>query len=343
MQVAVDVAPAQPHDGTTLASCLCPLLRAAGRPEWSMARLQGVMGHAFHFEMVAGGGNVMHDNIDWGPALDFLPQFAQFRSFKATKHDTDVDLPTLKQDARVAVRAGLERGFPTLVWQPMSLEQKASDHPAHHAYCWGLIVGYNEPEESYTVRHPFVDGTYTVRFDLIGHADPAELFSILVFAGPSTADERECHVTALCNAVGFAHATRFAADDEGNARRRARPHGFAAYELWREAFATEDVPTFSSHHHIEVLLGRRLAASTYLREIKTLFPDAAAQLEAAVVHYEHEMEPLNVIHELCNAACQREAWHADERARARKAIGDALQADREAITCIEAALANIGD
>ena len=303
-----------------------------------MARLQGVMGHAFHFEMAAGGGNVMHDNIDWGPALDFLPQFAQFRSFKATKHDTDVDLPMLKRRARKAARAGLERGFPTLVWQPMSLEQKASDHPAHHAYCWGLIVGYNEPEESYTVRHPFVDGTYTVRFDLIGHADPAELFSILVCVGPSTADEREVHVTALRNAVGFAHATRFEADDERNARRRAAPHGFAAYELWREAFAAEDVPTFKSRHHIEVLLPRRLAAARYLREIKTLFPKAAARLEAAAAHYEHELEPLHDIYELCNAACERDAWHADERAKARKAIGDALRADRQAVSGIAAAL-----
>ena len=68
-----------------------------------MARLQGVMGHAFHFEMAEGGGDVMHDNIDWGPALDFLPVFAQFRTFKATKHDVDVDLPALKREASDAV------------------------------------------------------------------------------------------------------------------------------------------------------------------------------------------------------------------------------------------------
>ena len=338
MNVMVDVSPSLPHGGTTLASCLSPLLQTVSRPEWSMARLQGVMGHAFHFEMVESGGGVMHDNMDWGPALDFLPQFAKFRSFKATKHDTDVDLSALEREARDAVRTRLNNGFPTLVWQPMSLEQKASDHPAHHAYCWGLIIGYNEPEETYTVRHPFVDGTYTVRFDLIGHADPAELFSVLVYESPSTTNENETHLTALRNAVGFAHATRFAADDERNAKRRAAPHGFAAYELWQKAFAAEDVPTFKSHHHIEVLLARRLAAASYLREIALLFPNAAAQLEAAAVHYDHELEPLHVIHDLCNAACERDAWHADERAKAREAIGDALQADRQAVAGIGAAL-----
>ena len=101
-----------------------------------------------------------------------------------------------------------------MVWQPMTLEQKASDHPAHHAYCWGLIVGYNESEETYTVRHPFVDGAYTVRYDDIGHADPAELFSVLVYEGPSAEKDESIHLTALRNAVAFAHATRFAADDE---------------------------------------------------------------------------------------------------------------------------------
>ena len=54
MIVMVDVSPSQPHQGTTLASCLCPLMQAVGRPEWSMARLQGVLGHAFQFDMKRG-------------------------------------------------------------------------------------------------------------------------------------------------------------------------------------------------------------------------------------------------------------------------------------------------
>lgn len=42
-----------------------PLMRTIGRPEWTRARLEGFMGHAFHFEMVEGRGGVMYDNIDW--------------------------------------------------------------------------------------------------------------------------------------------------------------------------------------------------------------------------------------------------------------------------------------
>jgi hypothetical protein len=67
MNVMVDVAPAKPHDGTTLASSLSPLMQTVGEPEWSMVSLQGVMGHAFQCQMVVGGGGVMHDNLALEP------------------------------------------------------------------------------------------------------------------------------------------------------------------------------------------------------------------------------------------------------------------------------------
>ncbi len=122
------------------------------------------------------------------------------------------------------MRAGLEKGHAALVWQPMSVEMKA-DH--HHGFCWGLIVGYDEAEETYTVRHPYVSDTYTVRYDAIGHADPAEWFNVRVFEQQTTADEKTTYSTALRNAVAFANGTRFAPDK----RSEDRPIGFSAYEL----------------------------------------------------------------------------------------------------------------
>ena len=292
MNIMVDVTPS--NLGDTLPLCLTPLMQVVGRPEWSRARLEGFMGHAFHFEMVEDGGGVMHDNIDWGLALDFVPQLAEFREFNANKHDTDVDLPALKREARDAVREGLEEGFPALVWQPMSLEQKASDHPAHHAYCWGLVVGYNEAEETYTVRHPYVADTYTVRYDLIGHADPVEWFNVKVYVQPVAQDEKEMHRTALGNAIAFARGVRYTDEqffkNNGNP---SIPYGFAAYELWREAFESKDVPLEISHHHAETLKGRRLLAAEYMRELVALFPKAADPLESAAMHYDRELESLN--------------------------------------------------
>ena len=332
MNIMADVTPS--NKGDTLPLCLAPLMQSVGHPEWSVSRSEGIMGHAFHFEMKEGGEHVMHDNIDWGPALDFLPAFAQFRTFDANKDDTEVDLPALKRAARDAVKESLERGHAALVWQPMSVEMEAGHH---HGFCWGLIVGYNEQEETYTIRHPYVSDTYTVRYDAIGHAG-AEWFSVRVYDQPSRADEKATHLTALRNAVGFANQTRFAADDESNAKRRARPHGFSAYEVWRRAFESENFPLGTSRHHAECLKGRRLAAAAYLRELVALFPDAAEPLEAAATLYDHELESLNPLYDLLATAGEREEIGTEERAEASRLIGEALKADRDAIAKIEAAL-----
>ncbi len=340
INVMVDVSPTMPHQGTTLASCLCPLMAAVGRPEWTMARLQGVLGHAFQFDMKEGGQHVNHDHLDWGPAVDILPRIAQFRTIMAEENDKNVDFPALKREARAAVLDALERGAPTLAWSPMS---HAMSDSHHHGVCWGLIVGYSETEKTYTIRHPFVEQTYTVRYDEVGQFEDIESIYMKVYCGPCTADERTTHLTALQTAVAIAHSTRFAADDSRNANRRATPHGFAAYEVWREAFESEEVQANTTHHHLEMLMWRRVAAATYLRELAGFFPAAAESLETAATHYDHEMAVLHPLHDLCDTACERQAWPAQDRAEARRLIGDALQADREAIGSIEAALANIGD
>ena len=336
MKSMVDVRPAIPHQGTTLASCLCPLLEAVGQPEWTMARLQGVLGHAFQFDMKEGGKHVNHDHLDWGPALDLLPQIANFQSFMASEQDADVDLSALKRDVRDAVFAGLQHGIPALAWSPMSREIAASHH---HGVCWGLIVGYDEATETYTIRHPFVEGAYHMRYDEIGHAEPVESIWVMVYDRPSATDEQALHFTALRNAVAYAHSKRYAEDDERNANRRALPHGFAAYDVWQQAFASADVPVNGSHHHLEMLMWRRVAAAMYLRELADSIPDAAGQLKAAANCYDQEMEILSLLHDLCDAACEREEWVAEDRAKAGQCIGDALASDREAVSCIQAAIA----
>lgn len=338
MKYMVDVHPAMPHQGTTLASCLSPLMQAVGRPEWTMARLQGVLGHAFQFDMKEGGKHVNHDHFDWGPALDLLPEIAQFRTFMSSEQDGEVELTALKRDVRDAVLAGLQQGIPALAWSPMSREIAASHH---HGVCWGLIIGYDEADKTYTIRHPFVEGAYDVRYDEIGHAEPEESIWVIVYDRPSTADERESHLTALRNAVAYAHAKRYSEGDERNANRRATPHGFAAYDVWQQAFTSADVPVNGTHHHLEMLMYRRVAAAAYVREIAGIFPEAAAQLEAAAVHYDREMESLHPLHDLSDAACDRQAWLAEERTKARHFIGAAMESEREAIASIEAALANL--
>ena len=147
------------------------------------------------------------------------------------------------------------------------------------------------------------------------------------------------HLTALRNAVGFAYGTRYAEDDERNAKRRALPQGFAAYELWREAFESEDVPLETSRHHAETLKGRRHLAAAYMRELVSLLPEAADPLQAAANHYDRELESLNPLYDLCATAKSSGAWTEGNRTEAGKLIVEALKADREAIASIQAVLA----
>ena len=335
MSVIIDVKPLQPHKGTTLASSLHPLMGSIGRPEWTMARLQGVLGHAFQFAMEEGGAMVYHDNLDWSLALGLLPELASFRAYEANKEKVAADLPALKAEARDAAVSSLERGIPALAWQPMSLEQKGSDHPAHHAYCWGLIVGYDPEAETYTIRHPFVSVDYVVRYDALGPADPGGWFNVTVFEGPTEADERATHLLALRNALAFAEGTRF----EQAGRPQTRPQGFAAYETWSAAFESGDMVNLPTRHHAKILTWRRELAADYMRELTGLLPEAAEPLQAAAADYDREHRALLALSSLVEDAHGRGAYTDDERAESRRLIGEALEADRAAVSRIETALA----
>ena len=119
--------------------------------------------------------------------------------------------------------------------------------------------------------------------------------------------------------------------------------GFAAYQLWRDAFESENISPGHSHHHAETLRDRRLTAAAYLRELVTLLPEATEPLEAGAAHYDRELESLNPLYDLCAEARKIEAWRAEDRADASRLIGEALKADREAIASIESALALIDE
>lgn len=300
--------------------------------------LQGVLGHAFQFQMNPDGGFHMHDNLDWSIALEVVPEVARFRTFEASKldPDPDVDLPILKRQARDAVVASLERGVPPLVWQPQTIEMREAGNAAA---CWGLIVGYNEADETYTVRHPFVPETFTVRYDVFSQTDPYEWFHIKIWEGDAVADVKAIHEMALRNAVAFAHGTRFTDEHfvlpDG---RQARPYGFAAYDTWLEAFDSPEIPAQESAQHAHTLRYRRQAAAEYVRGLTDVFPTAAGALEAAASHYERESSATVLLAELCEGAAQRKGFTAEERTEAQQLVRGALAADLEAVAHLEEAL-----
>ena len=336
MPLLVDAHPSQPNL-STLISVLHPMLQSAGQTEWSTDRLRGVTGHAFAFEMRKGGGEVWHDaNLDWWLWYDLYPQIALFRVFHATKADLDVDLPALKAEARDAVRASLQKGIPALAWQAMSPEQKASGIGAGN---WGMLVGYDDTDETYTVRHKWrtrEGSDFSVRYDAIGHTDPVELFNVMVYDGPSEIDERTTHRTALQNAVAFANGRRY---DPSEAVYDVDARGFAAYELWIEALESKDGSPFHSHFHARIIRASRQGAAGYLRELVAMFPEAGGELNAAAAQYERELDALEPLYEICHTAKHEDNFPEDARARARALIAEALDGDRKAVAHIEAALA----
>ncbi len=335
MPLLVEAHPSQPNL-STLISVLHPMLQGAGRTEWTTDRLRGVTGHAFAFEMRKGGGEVWHDaNLDWWLWYDLYPQIAQCCVFHAKKADLDVDLPVLKAEARDAVRASLQKGIPALAWQAMSVEQKASGFGASN---WGMLVGYDDTDETYTVRHKWrtQEGSdFSVRYDAIGHTDTVELFNVMVYDRPSNVDEWTTHRIALQNAVAFANGTRY---DPSEAVYDVDARGFAAYELWHEALKLEDVSPFHSHFHARIIRASRQGAAGYLRELVAMFPEAGGELNAAATQYERELDALELLYEICHAAKHEGNFSEDARARARALLVEALKADRKAVAHIEAAL-----
>ena len=330
VKIEVDVAPTEPHRGTTLASSLEPVMHTLGRTGWTPARIQGVLGHSFHFQMAEGGGVVYHDNLDWSLGLKVLPEMAEYRTYEATKENSGEEREAAVREARDAVRASLDRGVPAMVWNPRTAAQREAGHPGGRGVCWGIIVGYDEAQETYSIRHPFVwQGDYTVRWDEVGEWMGSEWFSVMVFDRAKSADDRQLHRMALENAVSFADGTRLG--------KHKWAQGFDAYELWLDAFASADLPDFT-HYHARILRWRRELAAEYLRDLAGIFVTAREPLEAAAGHYGREHSSLADLSLLVDAALAR-GFTDDDRAEAGRLLRQALEADRAAVDGIRRALA----
>lgn len=330
--VQVDVNPAEPNYGTSLAACLNPLMEVAGRPEWTMARLQGVMGHAFHFEMRKGAGTVYHDAPDWWFAMNYFDELGTFKTFSVNKKDEDVDLPAVKREARDSILVGLARGIPAVMWSPMSLEQKKQ---GLGGVCWGLIVGYDEAEETYTVRHPWVKEQYTVRYDMIGHADPVEWFSVRILKEVKPDTDRALYLESLRNAVAFAEGTQYSdATFKDSKGKQHKPYGFAAYETWKAAFESGEKlgrEPDRQRWNAVMLRNKRTAARDYLKEMVKELPEAGDHLEAGANYYDEELAVVAELLALLDGARRQETFSPEQRTEAGRLIGEALAVEKRAV------------
>lgn len=323
----LDVAPWQTW-GTTTAT-LMPVLQAA-HVDISFARLAAILGHSFTFSMAKGGGEVWQTaNIDWGLAfgqLDLLPY--ELESFNAVLKGaapapSPETLAELKQRAWRAVIASVERGVPAIAWNARTLEQRDRGVPGAE---WSCLVGYDAADKSYVVRSQFSPDPWSVPFDGFGYADPINWFCVVVLTKPKPVDAGAVTRRCLQQAVDYAHGTRF---DIKNASYPVAALGFAAYELWKDAFERGDASSAVAPMHCAFLIWAREQASEYCREI-----GRAAATDAYAVEVEH----LRKLDSVCREASSAGRFDTGSRYEAIRHLESALASDRRAIAAIESGL-----
>ena len=282
IQLDIAAEPEQRVDGQydgNVVGCLGPALRATG-VDWSMDHLRGFFGIAFAFSMNEDGALLQQaENYEWHHFFDML-EFLNFTGIDANFRD---DLPPeevvkVRSKAWEEVRRAVDDGYPALAWQVMSVEMRDTrQHPLPGL--WSLIIGYDDEAMTYTVDHSGY-GTYTIGWDQFGYADPVHWFHVSIFR-PLTEpfDGPAASRKAIERAVESSQGMYPGAG--------APAHGFAAWELWLEAFQEGTVSVDAVPHHADFLVRARRSAATYLREIKSDVPaDARSALKDAANSYD---------------------------------------------------------
>jgi len=325
---------------STLIGTFDPLLKALGQ-DWSASYITGVLGHAFCFSMRKDAGEVWQTSaIDWWLFFDVLKHFGyDVLVFDAVLNNPNIPAPSpeeykaIKERAWEAVKANIDRGIPAVAWTPMTLEQKSQ---GTNAYEWALLVGYDSKEKTYTVRH-ITAGEYTVPYDGFGYTDPVNWFCVIVFGSRGKFHQMAVEVASLQRAVDFAHGREVGADWSG----WAEAGGFAAYELYREAYQSGNAHPWHGPKHAGFLRGSRSHAARYLREIVEHFPKEGAEfLRRAAVAYDEEAKIAAKLKEAAEQAAT--PLGRDDEATQQdivSLISSALEAEQRAIGNIEKTLA----
>ncbi len=100
-------------------------------------------------------------------------------------------------------------------------------------------------------------------------------------------------------------------------------------------------PKHSQYHAFE-LKALRAHAAMYLRELVHVFPTVAGKLEEGATHYDRLVETSARLHDFCGEYRDAETLPEDTGAEAAALVTSALQAERDAIACIEGTLTALG-
>ncbi|NKB71984.1 MAG: sigma-70 family RNA polymerase sigma factor [Candidatus Latescibacteria bacterium] len=329
----------------SLVGSLHGVLKATGA-DWSLAQLHSVLGYAFHFCILPDGGRTwQYAVIEWElffPLLDRLGFETQHfqaylgpRGADFAKPPTAAELNKLREDTWRAVCNSIDQSLPAIAWSPMTRAQWEEGVGGSE---WGLLVGYDEKQRTYTVHHRWRDNKpYTVPFDAFGQCDDdTGWYYAIAFGQHTPPDEQATVSTALADAVSFAQGKRY---DKDQCCYPVAAVGFAAYEVWRQTLLQGQAAADATRLNADELKHNRQHAAAYLRQSAHLFEGPAGQAcTDAAACYDMEVASLAEVQHSARAAHQAGKFTAADRRLAAAGVAAAAEADKLAIGHIEAAL-----
>ena len=318
---------------------LYPILNTAG-VEWSIPRLSATFGNAFSFSMKKGKDAVwQHANIDWWLLWEMINnigfEFQEYQMILNGKQPPPIptEIKKIKEQTWNKVKSSIDQGVPAIAWQPMTVSQHKN---GVNAFGWGLLVGYNEDDKTYTVRHQTYKSDYQVPFDEFGYSDPVQWYCVMILTKPKQINRINLDLRILRNAVKFAEGSRF---DLEKGAYKVDTIGFAAYEQWINLIESGEVDIGFTEHSAWMLWEMRENAEKYLREITNYFSDETRPyITEAAAYYEKEIDEVVKLVNLCKI---HKEFTPQLRQEAITIIHAALDAEKMAIGKIKEVLESI--
>ncbi|RKU31276.1 hypothetical protein C6497_01950 [Candidatus Poribacteria bacterium] len=318
---------------------LYPILNAAGG-EWSIPRLNATFGNAFSFSMKKDKDVVwQHANIDWWLLWEMINDIGfEFQEYQMILNGklpppTPTEIKKIKEQTWNQVKSSIDQGVPAIAWQPMTVTQLKN---GVNAFGWGLLVGYNEDNKTYTVRHQTYKSDYQVPYDKFGYSDPVQWYCVMILTKRKPINRIDLDIQILNNAVKFAEGSRF---DLEKAAYRVDTIGFAAYAQWINLIESGEVDIGFTEHSAWMLWEMRENAEKYLREISNYFTDETRQyITEAAAYFDIEIDEVEKLVNLCK---KHKQFTPPLRQEAITIIHAALDAEKMAIGKIKEALESI--
>jgi hypothetical protein len=205
------------------------------------------------------------------------------------------------------------------------------------AYEWGLLVGYDREQRSYTVHHRWrTNKAFAAPYDGFGHVDDAGWYYVITFDEHTPPDEKAVTRTTIEEAVTYANGTRY---DKDVCCYPVAGVGFAAYEVWRDALLAGLPDAKAVRNNANELKLNRQNAAEFLREsAHALDGDIAQSLSDAAACCDMEVAVLNEVRNTARDAHESGEFTPEQRRTCISGIAAALEADKLAINHIKTAL-----